>query len=273
MHLSVATANLYSQPFEQTLEIIAEAGFQKIELDLFWERKEWAMAQHLKDLPAKQVVRWIERSGLRITSIHDGGGVIEDDHSISGYINPALDEYLDHLGYAPDCLVFHAPHIEGNKDMEWWKRISDKIVNALDQYRKYCSFVTIENEPLFSGYYVSLSTPEELNAFTTLHDFGVTLDTNHYAQMGIDIVEAAKILKENVKTIHLSDYLAGRTNVFIGEGELDFPGFFDVIDRKKVNAITIECSISLADHPGQEMSYDEMVSRMRGVRVKCEQLL
>jgi hypothetical protein len=37
---------LYSQPFEQALDIIAQAGFQNIELDLFWERKEWAVAQH-----------------------------------------------------------------------------------------------------------------------------------------------------------------------------------------------------------------------------------
>ena len=86
MHLSVATANLYSLPFGQTLEIIAEAGFQNIELDLFWERKDWAMAQHLKEISAKQVVRWIEQSGLKITSIHDGSGVIEDDHSISSHL-------------------------------------------------------------------------------------------------------------------------------------------------------------------------------------------
>ena len=193
--------------------------------------------------------------------------------SISSYINPSLDEYLDHLGYAPDCLVFHAPHIEGSRDLEWWNKISDKIANALNQYRGKCSFVTIENEPLFCGYYVSLATPGELNAFATQNDFGVTLDTNHYAQMGIDIVEAAKILKENVKTIHLSDYLPGKTNVFIGEGELDFPKFFDVIDRDHVNAITIECSISPVDQPGQEMSYNEIVRRMREVRIKSEKML
>ena len=178
MHLSVATANLFLQPFEQTLEIIVEAGFQKIELDLFWERKDWAMAQHLKDVSAKQVVRWIEGSGLRVTSIHDGGGIIEDEHSISGYINPSLDEYLDCLGYAPDCLVFHVPHIEGDVGVAWWQVISDPIARALNQYRKYCSFVTLENEPYFEGYYVSLVTPQELSAFATQHDFGVTLDTD-----------------------------------------------------------------------------------------------
>lgn len=43
MIFSTATANLYFYPFEQTLEIIAEAGFHNIELDLYWDRKDWAM--------------------------------------------------------------------------------------------------------------------------------------------------------------------------------------------------------------------------------------
>jgi sugar phosphate isomerase/epimerase len=38
MQLSIATANLFVQPFERALDIIADTGFQNIELDLFWER-------------------------------------------------------------------------------------------------------------------------------------------------------------------------------------------------------------------------------------------
>ncbi|MBN1372666.1 MAG: hypothetical protein JW987_12065 [Anaerolineaceae bacterium] len=55
MHISFATANLYQEPFEDVLEMIAAAGYDAIELDLFWERKEWAMAQHLRVVPMEQV--------------------------------------------------------------------------------------------------------------------------------------------------------------------------------------------------------------------------
>ena len=79
MQISAATANLYTKPFEQVLEIISEAGFQNIELDLFWGRKDWAMAQHLRNVPVKQVIHMVEASGLRIRSIHDGGGVLENN--------------------------------------------------------------------------------------------------------------------------------------------------------------------------------------------------
>jgi len=273
MQLSIATANLYLQPFEQVLEIIAEAGFQNIELDLFWARKEWAMAQHLRDVPIKRVVKMVEQSGLRISSIHDGGGVLEDEHSTMGFLNPALDQYLSAMGYAPDCLVFHTPHIEGNPGVGWWERISGEIVRSLEKYRKACLFVAIENMPLFDGYFVPLTTPEELNAFVVENGLSATFDTTHYAQIGTDIVEAARKLGRNIKTIHLSDFIAGRTHVFIGDGELDLSGFFDVIDKKSLNAVTLESSLSSMDNPNQEMSYNELVSRMREARVRLERLV
>jgi sugar phosphate isomerase/epimerase len=273
MKLSVATANLYLQPFEQVLEIIAEAGFQNIELDMFWEGKKWGMAQHLRDVPVKQVIQLVERSGLKISSIHDGGGVLEHRHSTNGFINPDLDRYLSEMDYAPECLVFHTPHIEGSPGNGWWEKISEEIVRSLEKYQKACSFVTIENMPLLDGYFVPLITPDELNAFVAKNGLGVTMDTTHYAQIDIDIVEAARKLSGNIKTIHLSDFKAGRTHVFIGVGELDFSGLFDVIDKGSLCAITLECSLSPLDNPHQEMSYTDLASRMREARKRLESLL
>jgi sugar phosphate isomerase/epimerase len=273
MQLSVATANLYTWPFEQVLEIIAEAGFQNIELDLFWARKDWAIAQHLKDVPVEQAIRLVGQSGLRISSIHDGGGLLEDEHSTFGYVNPAIDQYLDALGYAPDCLVFHTPHIEGHPGDEWWQRTSGLIVHALEKYRKACKFVTLENMPPIDGFFVPMLTPEELFTFVAGNGLDITLDTTHYAQIGIDIVEAARKLKPYVKTIHLSDFKAGKAHVFIGEGELDFSGFLAEIDKHSLNAVTLECSLSSLDDPLREMSYNELIGRMKEARIRLQQLL
>ena len=273
MHLSVATANLYFEPFEKALAIIAEAGFQNIELDLFWERKEWAMAQHLRGIPPGEVVRSIQRSGLKVTSIHVGGGVLDDAGSTADFVNPALDEYLECLGYAPDCLVFHTPHVEGAENAQWWEAISDGIVASLEEYRKACSYVTIENMPFFPGYSVPLASPHDLHAFAVQNRLGVTLDTTHYAQIGTDIVEAAKILGTTVRTVHISDFRAGRTHLFIGEGDLDLPAFFQALDGNDLNAVTLECSLSLAGTPDRPLSDGEMVSRMREARVRMERLV
>lgn len=273
MQFSAATANLYLQPFEQVLEIIAAAGFQNIELDLFWERKEWAVAQHLRDMPVQRVVRMVERSGLKISSIHDAGGVLEDERSTLGFINPMLDQHLGAMGYAPDCLVFHTPHIEGQPPAGWWEKISDEIVRSLEKYRRECSFVCIENMPFFNGYFVPLTTPAELKAFVETNGLNVTLDTTHYAQIGIDIVEAARILGKSIRTIHLSDFSAGRTHVFPGEGELDFSGFFGALDKDGLKAVTLECSLLSIDAPGHAMSYNELVSRLAEARKRLERFL
>lgn len=273
VHISVATANLFFLPFEQVLAIIADAGFQDIELDLYWARKEWAMAQHLRNIPIKQVVRLVDRYGLRIRSIHDGGGVLEETSSTSGFINPALDQYLDEMGYAPDCLVFHTPHIEGSPGIEWWQQISGEIAGSLEKYRNTCSSITIENMPFFDGYFVPLTTPEALKAFVEENRLSVTLDTTHYAQIGIDIVEAARALGRNVRTIHLSDFKAGKTHVFIGEGDLDFASFCHAIDTQSLNAITLECSFSSIENPDREMSYTELVDQLKEARKRVEYFL
>ena len=272
MHSSVATANLYRQPFEQSLAVIAEAGFQHIELDLFWERNEWAIAQHLRDVPVKQVVQLVERSGLRISSIHDGGGVLEDCGSTKGFVNPDLDRYLDAMSHAPECLVFHTPHIEGNPGNGWWERISGRIARCLEKYRQACA-VTIENMPGFPGYSVPLISPEELRQFAVTNGLGVTFDTTHYAQIGTDIVQAARTLAQTIRTIHLSDFAAGRTHLFIGEGDLDLAGFFDILDRTSLCAVTLECSLSSGDDPNHELSHDGMVTRMTEARTRLERFL
>ncbi|HET9280038.1 MAG TPA: TIM barrel protein, partial [Flavitalea sp.] len=136
-----------------------------------------------------------------------------------------------------------------------------------------CCFICIENMPLFDGYFVPLVTPEALNDFVRRDGLNVTLDTTHYAQIGIDILEAARILGRNIKTIHLSDFKDGRSHVFIGEGELDLQGFFDVIDIEHINAVTLECSLTSINDPNHEMNYNELISRLKEAKTRIERLL
>ena len=273
MQISISTANLYFKPFEKVLELIAKAGYENIELDLYWQYKHLAMAQHLREIHPQTAANMIARAGLRVSSIHDGGGVLEDKNSCNGYISPLLNETLDALGYAPDCLVFHTPQIEGEKDLVWSQQIAEWIVTPLDQYRKTCQFVTLENLPHFDGFYVPMINPEELMTFVLQNDLYVTLDTTHYAQDNLDLLAAAKILGPRMKTTHLSDYLAGKTHVFIGEGSIDLMGYFAEIKNFDLHAVTIECSFSTAAQSDQTMSDRELVERMKQVKTKVEDLL
>lgn len=273
MHISFATANLYKDSFEDVMGMIAEAGYEAIELDLFWARKEWAMAQHLRGWSAKQVAASIERSGLRLSSIHDGGGVLDAPDSVTGYINPALAETIDALGYVPGCLVFHTPHVEGEQDASWWGRIEGRIAAELRPYQEICPVVTVENMPNFDGYTVPLLTPQALADFSQRFGLGVTLDTTHYAQISTDVVAAAGVLREQARTVHLSDYQVGRTHVFVGEGELDLPGVFKALDAQRLHAVTVECSLARGNGAGQPLDRAENIARMREARVRTEAYL
>jgi sugar phosphate isomerase/epimerase len=272
MDVSVATANLYFLPFEETLEIIAEAGFRNIELDLFWEWHQWTMAQHLQNVPVSQAIQSIHRSGLKVTSIHDGGGVLNHHNSTENYINPRLDEYLDELGYAPAYMVFHPPHAEGNLGVDWWNNISGEILRALEKYRTFCSCLTLENMPFFEGFTVPLTTPEELGSFVSQHGLAVNIDTTHYAQIGVNLLEAGRILGERIHSVHLSDYAANRAHAFVGEGDLDLAGFFRQLDTKVLLAVTLECSVSSTDRSDRQMSHIEIVNRMKILKNKVDNL-
>ncbi len=263
MITSVATANLYYLPFEQAVDVIAGAGFTDVELALPWKRGPWAMAQHLDGIPARQVAGLLARAGLRVASVHDGGGVLDGVGSTDGYVNPLLREYLDELGYAPDGIVFHTPHIAGEMDDGWWQRTSDAVAQALDAYRACCAWLTIENTPSFDGFTVPLTSPEGLGAFCAAHDLGVTLDTTHYAQMGADVVQAARTLHDRVRTVHLSDYQAGKAHVFVGEGDLDLPGVLAALDATVLRAVTLECAVGFPDEDVLQMSPDQMIGRLR----------
>ena len=271
MRVSYATANLFFLPFDETLEIIAEAGFRNIELDLYWEWNHWAMAQHLKDMPVSKVIQSVHRSGLRVTSIHDTGGVLNDHNSVAGYVNPQLDEYLDLLGYAPEYIVFHTPHTPGAWE-DWWFNISGEILRALEPYRAACGHLTLENMPFFDGFTVPLTTPEELRGFVTSNRLGVNLDTTHYAHMGVDIKKAACILNGTIRSVHLSDYATDRAHVFVGEGELDLAGFLSLLDPEILDTLTLECSVSTADRSDRQMSHDEILSRLKLLRSKVVNL-
>jgi sugar phosphate isomerase/epimerase len=270
MILSAATANYYHRPFEQALEIIARSGLQYIELDLFWERKQWAMAQHLRGCAPRDVVRWVRQAGLTVASIHDGGGVLDEPGSVRGFVNPQLAEYLDHLGYAPDCLVFHTPHIEGNLDGVWWQGLKSRIIEALEPYRGACGSITIENMPSFDGYTVPILTPEALLAFVREAGVSVTLDTTHYAQMGTDIVQAARTLYGKVHTIHLSDYVDGKTHVFPGDGMLNFADFFAALDFSALRAVTLECSPARLGENSMQLDTSTLSERLSAARACVE---
>ncbi len=270
MQLSVATATYYFLPFRQALEIIVEAGFEHVELDLYWEQGPWAVAQHLKGVDARAVAGLLRSLGLRVSSIHDAGGVLGGAHSLQGFIDPRLDEFIQALGYAPGCIVFHTPHIAGPVVPGWWPAIAGEVAAAAERYLGRGTSVTLENMPQFDGYEVPLATPEALLEFVASTGLGITLDTTHYAQVGVEVVQAARRLRPKVQTLHLSDFAKGQAHVFVGDGELDFPALFAALDFESLYAVTLECSAGRLGENPLALSAAQMVERLQTARRRLQ---
>lgn len=246
MKIAMATANFYKIPFDRTLDIIAQAGYEYIELDGYWKGGEWEIAQHLKNMKPNEVLNAVKASGLKIASYHDLGGVItENDPSI---INPWTFEYLS-LEDIP-CVIFHVPHCK-TPDENWWNGYKGKVMEDLKSLKEKFTgnkIITVENILPVTDYQVPLINPHEMLKFVTEADINVTIDTTHYGQSDVDILEAGKVLKNKVSTLHLSDYKDGKAHVYIGDGDLDLKNFYKTLNLNQLYLTTIECDIPHTTH-------------------------
>jgi len=240
MNISISTGTFYQIPFPKALLLIKNAGFEYIELLAYWHGGDgWKIAQNIKDVNPREVLKIVKESGLKISTLHDGGGVIDD--KTESVIAKSTYEYLEYG--APDipCVIFHTPH-KKTTDKHWWDTYQFKAGNDLKALKDKV-IVCIENMLRFDGYIIPLLNPVDLMNFANDNSIFVNIDTTHYAQSGVDITEAAKILKNRVRTIHLSDYIDSKAHVFPGEGLLDFKSFMNELNKPAIHSLTIECDI------------------------------
>jgi sugar phosphate isomerase/epimerase len=239
MNIAISNANLYHIPFNTVLKIYKEAGYEFIELAGYWKGGEWEIAQHLKNINPKDAIQMVNDSGLKISSFHDMGGIIEK--GAESVVSDLTYEYLKYYDFP--CIVFHTPH-KKNANKEWWENYQSVIANdlkTLDPKILLC----IENLNNFSEeYFIPLIQPEEMYEFLNEYNLYANIDTTHYAHSNIDITYAASVLQNKIKTIHISNYKDSKQHLFIGEGSLDFVSFIKMINMSDLHSITVECDIS-----------------------------
>ncbi len=263
MKTSISTANLYTIPFRDTLKIIKSAGFEYIELAEYWKGGDWEIAQHLKNIPVKDVLQMVDDSGLQISTLHDLGGLIENDSDT--IISKSTYEYMEYSKSDIPCVVFHTP-IKKTSDSNWWPKYKSKVISDLNSF-KGDHITCIENLPFFDNYVVPLTDPEEMKAFALEADIHINIDTTHYGQCSIELNKAAIHLKDRVRTIHISDYHDGKQHVFVGDGELNFSEFAQHLDLSLLHAVTIECGI-----PRGSNDHNYIIEKYKEAKARTEEI-
>lgn len=238
--ISFSTGNLYYLPFERALNIIQKAGFKYIEIAGYWNDGDWEVGQHLKGYNLQQIIEMVEKYNLIICSFHDMSGVMYNLNS--NIITNDLNQFIIDKDIHIPCLVTHFPYIPTNEvdRLEKYKAEARKKYIELSNNQ----FVTIENMAPIDGYQVLITDPNEMLDFCNETSTYINLDIVHLIQSNQNIFKTIEILKDKIRTIHLSGYDIKNGRTSINKGDLDIYQVLNLLDLKKIYAITIETQIN-----------------------------
>ncbi len=184
-------------------------------------------------------------------------------------INPDIDTYPQNMNPFPRCLIFHVPHQKCESGgEEWWQEHRHRYAMELKAFSRF-GLVCIENLPRLPGYHVPLLDPLDLHDFAKTNGLYVNVDSTHYAQNGVDVLQALDVLKDRAKCCHVSDFRDGEAHLFPGEGDLDLRAFMSRATEANLSSIVLECIVD----ESRRMPKTEIIGRLQAARQHLEQRL
>lgn len=65
VNIAISTSTFFNLPFNDTLKVIKQAGYEYIELTPYWKGYQWEIAQHLKGFNVQKILSMIDDAGLK----------------------------------------------------------------------------------------------------------------------------------------------------------------------------------------------------------------
>jgi len=250
--LLMATGPLLLSPLNWTFDVLADAGFDGVEVLL-------AHNPQTRD-PAK-VLGYAEEAGLDIPVVHGPYMLLLRTVLGTHYIEKTRRSLAIAAAMGAETMVAHAPFRWERGAREWLAAEVETEANAAG--------VTFGMENLFpvgGRSYSSVVTPEQLTAYPH-----VVFDTSHFAVAGIDLFHAWNVLRDRVCHLHVSDNFGnGRdSHAPIGSGVLPLERFLGMIGASGyTGTITLEL-----DCRAYLDTRDSLVAFLARERVKAATLL
>ena len=254
--LLASTGPLFARPLDWACGVIAEAGYDGIEL---------MVTQDPATQDAQRVTQASAGAGIPISVVHGPFLLLTRRVFGTDLIEKARRslELAGDLG--SDLMIVHPP-------FRWQRSFHRWLVEeGADEAAEVGSRVGVENlypvdvagRPVRFHRYTE---PEHLTPFPD-----VVLDTSHFGVADVDIVTAWDVLKDNAAHLHVSDYRGqGRdSHAPLGHGLLPLAGFLRAVARDGFpGAITLEldCRRYVDDRAA-------LVGYLRQEREKCLALL
>lgn len=251
-----STGPLFSRPVDWAMGVIAEAGYDGVEL---------MVTQDPATQEAEPVVAAAQREGIAVPVVH-GPFLLLTRRVYGTDLVAKARRSLDLAGsVGADVMIVHPPFRWQNEFHEWLLSDGD------DEAAEHGVVVGVEN--LYPVKVVG--RPVRFHRYTEpehLHPFQhVVLDTSHFGVAGVDIMVAWERLVDTAVHLHVSDYRGqGRdSHAPLGHGLLPLGRFLhDVGAMAEAPSITLEldCRRFLDDRPA-------LVGYLKQERLKCVELL
>lgn len=263
MNIVVSAGTFWFRSFPEALDLIAGAGGTHVEVALYWARDKWERGQHLKGVSPRAGLAMVAEHGLVPSNIHNVGGLsLTADEPARHVFDEDVKSWI--VEDLPQCLVFHLPHLRSETpNPAWWETFEQDWIDQFRRFEGEGRVVTAENLQPVPGYYFPVLQVEELRRFVDRHNLYLTFDTTQCLQAGFDLYRTAEYLSDRIANLHLSEYWQGRPHGFIGEGDIDWPRFFNCLDRDRLFSVTLECTMSTPQKKDVEMTSAELVDRLR----------
>jgi sugar phosphate isomerase/epimerase len=222
-----STGPLYARPLDWALGVVAEAGFDGVEL---------MVTQDPTTQQAETIVAASETEGVAIPVVHGPFLLVTRRVFGSDLVAKAQRslELASEIG--ADTMIVHPP-------FRWQRNFHDWLVREADaEADEFDTRVGVENL-----YPVSVAgRPVRFHRYTEpdhLVPFrNVVLDTSHFGVAGVDINDAYRVLGDRAIHLHVSDNRGqGRdSHAPLGHGVLPLGSFLRRVGREEDVSITLE---------------------------------
>lgn len=205
--INLSTACLAPLPLATALRLVAEAGFDGVEM---------VIGTEIAHLGAMRVAVLARAHGLRIHTIHQPLSAWGRWRRLAARAEDGMRLALE-LGCA--AAVIHSPHAYSLTEpsmRDWLAAVARCVQWAQGSETR----LALENPPYAarSGRPPLFCAPDELACFAREHGLAITFDACHAGTAGLDLLAAYHTLRPQIVNIHLSDRRA--VNLPLAEGRL-----------------------------------------------------
>ncbi len=245
--MRIGTASAFFREFKlkQTINLVAEAGYDCLEI--------WADHMREQGDSPKQVYQLAREAGLCL-SLHGPSYDLNPLSNNPGIRQESIKQLTEALRLASELevelMVVHPGRFSSSWDTEelFFPRLVDFVSSLATEARPLGVELSIELMEVRAKEF--FQTPEDAAKLmnNNIPGVGITVDIAHFYTLGDEVALLKQINPKWINHVHLSDSGAERTHLPLGQGEVDIGAVLQTLPASYDGIINIEGYI-----PGQGM--------------------